>query len=408
MGGSVRAALAGKAAALLALVWMFAVTVAVPGDASAQSSVRPPEAPSAGAPAVPGAPRIPDAEPFEPEPDAGALVPLGGFSDAELWNRLRRGEQFSVSIPDDKAAVLVQDAGISWEETRAAGSDLKTYGAYALGGILALLILFYLVRGRIRIDHGKSGAKIRRFTGIERFAHWTMAVSFIILALTGLNLLYGRELLIPLLGKEAYASITQTGKLLHNTVAFAFMLGIVLAFVMWVLHNIPNRTDLKWIAQGGGLLVKGKHPPAKKFNFGQKIIFWSVVVLGVSISLSGLSLMFPYELPMFAKTFAVLNMVGFELQTDLTAIQEMQYAQLWHSIIAFAFIVIIIAHIYIGSVGMEGAFDAMGSGEVDVNWAEEHHSLWVEEVRAKERAPYGSGGSAPGASSGASSPTPAE
>jgi formate dehydrogenase subunit gamma len=162
---------------------------------------------------------------------------------------------------------------------------------------------------------------------------------------------------------------------------------------MWVLENIPNRTDLKWIAVGGGLFKKGVHPPAKKFNAGQKVIFWSCILLGGSISLSGLSLLFPFELPMFAKTFAIFNSTGIPellgfgaLPTDLTPHAEMQFAQVWHALVSFVLMAIIIAHIYIGSVGMEGAYDAMGSGEVEAQWARDHHSLWVAEVKAKEAA----------------------
>jgi formate dehydrogenase subunit gamma len=158
---------------------------------------------------------------------------------------------------------------------------------------------------------------------------------------------------------------------------------------MWVMRNIPNRHDLVWLAKGGGLFTKGVHPPSKKFNAGQKIIFWSVILLGVSVSASGLSLLFPFEMPLFAKTFEILNGLGAAavwgepLPTVLTPHQEMMFAQLWHSIVAFLMMAIIIAHIYLGSIGMEGAFDAMGTGQVDHNWAMEHHSLWVKEVEGE-------------------------
>ncbi len=160
-----------------------------------------------------------------------------------------------------------------------------------------------------------------------------------------------------------------------------------------MVHNLPNRTDLNWILKGGGIFTDA-HPPAKKFNAGQKVIFWSMIILGGSISASGLSLLFPFELPLFAVTFEKINALGLpglfgygDLPTTLTPHEEMQYAQIWHSIIAFVLIAIITAHIYIGTVGMEGAYDAMGSGEVEEQWAREHHSLWVEEVKAKEAEP---------------------
>jgi len=161
-----------------------------------------------------------------------------------------------------------------------------------------------------------------------------------------------------------------------------------------VLHNIPNRTDLKWLAVGGGLFSKGVHPPAQKFNAGQKFIFWTTIIFGASISASGLSLLFPFELPMFAKTFAVLNDTGLPqlvglgtLPETLAPHEEMQFATLWHTIMGFVLSAIILAHIYIGSIGMEGAFDAMGSGEVEEQWAREHHSLWLEELQENGHAP---------------------
>ena len=133
----------------------------------------------------------------------------------------------------------------------------------------------------------------------------------------------------------------------------------------------------------GGIFKKGVHPPARKFNAGQKIIFWAVMIGGLSVSMSGIALMFPFQTTMFADTFALLNVVGFSLPTDFTAMQEQQLNQLWHGIVSIALMTMIIAHIYIGSVGMEGAIDAMNTGEVDRNWAKEHHNLWVEEEDAK-------------------------
>jgi len=130
----------------------------------------------------------------------------------------------------------------------------------------------------------------------------------------------------------------------------------------------------------------------KKFNAGLKIIFWMTIVLGASVSLSGLSLLFPFEMPMFAKTFGLMNsIIGTGFPETLLPHEEMQYAHLWHAIVAITMIIAIIAHIYIGSVGMEGAFDAMGNGQVDLEWARQHHDLWVEEEQAKTNASPSSG-----------------
>ncbi len=190
-------------------------------------------------------------------------------------------------------------------------------------------------------------------------------------------------MLKPILGADAFAMLTIGGKYAHNYIAFAFMIGVIAMFVLWVRHNIVNRHDLIWLAKGGGMFMKGVHPPAKKFNAGQKIVFWIVILAGISISLSGISLMFPFQIPMFAKTFQILNQVGFELPAQLSVIAEMQLSQLWHAILGLIFIAVIIPHIYIGSLGMEGAFDAMGTGMVDLNWAREHHNIWFAEIEGE-------------------------
>ena len=313
------------------------------------------------------------------------LGTLGGASDSEVFRALRYGgADVTVSAKGPASEIIIQDGGMRWLEWRK--GPLREWGGWVLAGMVGVLALFLLLRGPIRIDGGRTGETILRFNALERFGHWLLAGSFILLAISGLITLFGRPLLIPLLGKDAFAPIALASKWIHNNVAWAFMLAVIWVFVFWIVHNIPNRADLVWLAKGGGLFMRGSHPPARKFNAGQKIIFWVVVVLGISISASGLSLLFPFELPMFAKTFEILNALGLpqavgmgELPVVLSPHEEMQYAQLWHSIVAFVFIAIIIAHIYLGSIGMEGAFDAMESGEVDRQWAREHHSLWFEE-----------------------------
>jgi formate dehydrogenase subunit gamma len=249
---------------------------------------------------------------------------------------------------------------------------------------VALLALFFVIRGRIRIEHGRSGRTITRFSFLDRFAHWLSATCFVVLALTGLNMLYGRYVLRPLIGPELFSMLMLGGKYAHNFLAFGFMLGLVLMTVLWIWQNFPNRYDFVWIAKGGGMFTKGTHPPAKKFNAGQKLVFWLVVLGGISVSISGLMLMFPLEYEAFGPTFGWINWAfGTDYPTALAAIQEMQLAQLWHAIMGLFLTVVIIAHIYIGTIGMEGAFDAMGSGRVDENWAREHHSIWVADLERR-------------------------
>lgn len=306
----------------------------------------------------------------------------GSTSDSDIWRALKSGETGRISDRNPAAATAIQTNGMDWLRIR--NGSFATYAAWGIIGMIGLLGVFFGLRGRIRIGHGgPSGETILRFKSIERMGHWLLASSFIILALTGLNLVYGREVIIPLLGKEVFATISVYGKLAHNYVAFAFMVALVWVTITWIRHNIPHPRDINWFMRAGGILG-GKHPAAAKFNAGQKVIFWLVVLGGVSLSVSGWALLFPFTTNYFASTFGTINSIfGTELPATLTGIQEQQLATLWHGIMSVFMICVVIAHIYIGSIGMEGAFAAMSDGEVDRNWAMEHHSLWVEEEDAK-------------------------
>ncbi len=194
-------------------------------------------------------------------------------------------------------------------------------------------------------------------------AHWLTSVSFLVLAVSGVAITFGRPLLIPLIGHEAFTAVAQASKYGHNFFSVPFVVGLVLILGLWIRDNIPEKADLEWIRQGGGFLKGGGvHPEAGRFNAGQKMIFWSVVGGGALLAVSGYLLMAPFY---------------------VTGVGGMQIAHVVHAVLAAVLIAIIIGHIYIGTVGMEGAFDAMGSGEVDENWAREHHSRWYEEATGR-------------------------
>jgi formate dehydrogenase subunit gamma len=284
-------------------------------------------------------------------------------SEQMLFNYLQGNVQGRTSIPDPRSGTLIQPQGRDFQHFWR--TTMKWIGGIAVGGMLVVLVIFYATRGKIRIEAGPSGRTIERFNGLERFAHWITASTFIVLGITGMNISFGRELLLPIMGPEAFTTWSQWGKIAHNFLSFPFTLGVLLMLVIWIKDNIPSGNDVAWFAAGGGLIGKG-HPPAKRFNGGQKIIFWSVVLGGGAIAATGFIMMFPFQF--------VTTMEGMQLATQL------------HGIISLVLIAIIVAHIYIGSIGMEGAFDAMGSGKVDLNWAKEHHSLWVEEVMSAGRA----------------------
>ncbi len=288
-------------------------------------------------------------------------------SEEQLFNALKPGAAQEIggriTIPDAKASTLIRPAGREWREFHQ--GTMHLIGAVAILGMLALLAVFFFTRGPIKIGGGRSNQTITRFGAIERFIHWTTATCFIVLAISGLNVTFGKVLLLPLIGEVAFAGFAQLGKYAHNYLAFPFMIGLALMFLVWVKDNIPGMIDVRWFAQGGGLVGKG-HPEAKRFNGGQKLVFWSVILGGAALSVSGWYLLFPYT------AGGVLNL---------------QFWNVVHGIVGVVLIGAMLAHAYIGSIGMEGAFDAMGSGEVDLNWAREHHGLWVADEMKKGMLP---------------------
>jgi formate dehydrogenase subunit gamma len=266
-----------------------------------------------------------------------------------------------IDQPNTREQVLIQPAGRVWDHFHEV--TLRWIGAIVILGALAGLAAAYLILGRIRISAGRSGRKVPRFTSFERFSHWLTAVSFVVLGFTGLNITFGKVLLRPWIGPDAFSVLAQIAKYVHNYFSFSFLVGLVLIIAMWMKDNIPDKVDIEWFRKGGGF-IKSKHAPARRFNAGEKLVFWGALGAGVAVAVSGYLLLFP---------FYVTNIFG------------MQIAQAVHGIVALLFIAMILGHIYIGTLGMEGAFEAMGTGEVDLNWAREHHDLWLENELAKDR-----------------------
>ena len=255
----------------------------------------------------------------------------------------------------------MQPAGRQWDHFHEI--TLRWLGAIVILGMIVALGAAYLIMGRLRISKGRSGQKVLRFNAFERFSHWLTAVSFVVLGLTGLNITFGKIVLLPMIGPEAFSSLSQAAKYVHNFVSAAFVIGLVLIVALWIKDNIPRKVDVDWVKQGGGF-IKSKHAPSGRFNAGEKLVFWFALGAGVAVIISGYLLMFPFY---------------------VTDIAGMQIAQIVHAVVAVLFVAVIIAHIYIGTLGMEGAFEAMATGDVDLNWAKEHHDLWLEEQLAKER-----------------------
>ena len=235
-------------------------------SAFAQSSVRPPD----NAVNIKAAPRSPGIAPRasglarQPGTASGIENTLGNRSQTDFWRALRHGVKGTVSIPNKNSAVLVQSAGDEWMKFR--NDTVYKYAWWGLGGMAGALLLFFLFRGRIRVESGMSGQTIKRFSGFERWGHWLNAAAFIILALSGLNMLFGRYVLLPVIGGNAFSTISNLGKLAHNWIGLVFIVTLAWIFFQWVRENFLSKDDFGWIAKGGGLFKKGVHPPSRKFN----------------------------------------------------------------------------------------------------------------------------------------------
>jgi formate dehydrogenase subunit gamma len=308
------------------------------------SSAQQPAAPAA-APAVAPAPQAAPASTNNPP----------------AWADVSGKAQYA-SVPGRETNVLIQGAGHEWRKLR--NGPVTFYGGIVLLIPLAILLVFFLAKGPIKVHDPLTGRQIERFSSVERVAHWTMAISFVVLAITGIVILFGKYILLPIVGHAAFASITVVGKNLHNFVGPLFIFALVIFITLFVKDNIPKAYDSAWLGKFGGML-SGEHVPSGKFNAGEKVLFWSlVVVLCTVISITGLILNFP---------------------NWNQGREAMQLANLIHGICAILAMAMACFHIYLGTVGMEGALKAMKTGYVDETWAREHHEYWYNEVKEGKR-----------------------
>ncbi len=339
-----------------ALVWLVLLMFSGPGLLWAA-----PEPQEAGVVPNPGADLWREVRQRTPaDTTAGPTEPR----DMNVWRELRQRETFGPSAGVTQArgvdsGVLINPFGDQWRQFRM--ERLLPYGGYLLGGMLLFVILFYLIRGRVPIHAGASDKKLFRYTVFERTVHWFLASLVLFLGITGLILLFGRSFLLPLIGPEAFSVLASASKEGHNLFGPLFALALLLLFVRFVRRNIYQRGDLTWLLKGGGIIGK-KHVPSNFFNMGEKSMFWMLVFVGGAIAASGLILLFPV----------------FGQGREWMAISHVA-----HGIGAVLLLTVIIGHIYIGSIGMEGALEGMTSGYCDLNWAREHHDWWAQ--RCEER-----------------------
>ena len=279
---------------------------------------------------------------------------------AELWRDVRQRDRVLVGTTQMKgvdAGVLINEYGEQWRQFRM--QQLVPYGAALMGIVLSVILLFYLLRGPLRIQGEATGKKIMRFTVFERTTHWFTVAIFWLLALTGLILLYGRMVLIPLLGPEGFGITASACKEAHNLFGPTFLVAIIMLFITFAKDNIYARGDMLWLLKGGGMLGGG-HVSAGRFNAGEKIWFWIAVLGGIVLCATGLIL----DFSIFGQSRQIMGL-----------------SHVLHGIVALVVISVSFGHIYLGTAGVEGTLGSMTTGYVDEAWAKSHHDRWYAEVK---------------------------
>jgi len=300
-------------------------------------------------------------------------------NNAPVWRDIKSGEQNYASIPGREVNVLVQPparflgqksmvtAGEAWRQFR--NGPVTFIGGWLVVLVLLIIAAVYFGKGPVKLHAPLSGRMMRRFTTFEQVVHWSTAISFCILGLSGLIMLFGKHVLLPIIGYTLFAWLTSLGKNLHNFIAPLFIVSVIAMVIIWVRDNLPKAYDAMWFRHAWGFFMRGEHIPSGRFNAGEKAWFWGgVVVLSVIVSWSGVVLLFPN----FDQTRAV-----------------MQDAWIVHATAALLYIAISFGHIYMGTIGVEHSYGNMRTGFTDETWAREHHEYWYNEVKLAERSAPG-------------------
>jgi len=282
-------------------------------------------------------------------------------SNQPIWKNVNSDVAHTVNFPNKEMGVLIQKSGQQWRLIR--NGVITVFGGWLLVIAAGAILAMFVLKGTIKLKEPLTGRLMKRFSSVERFSHWLMAFSFVALAITGIFILWCKFFMLPIIGGSAYGVLLLVMKNIHNFTGPLFTASIVLFFVLFAKDNLPNKNDLIWLASFGGLL-SGKHIPSHRFNAGEKFWFWGgVTVLGLVVSGSGW----------------VLDMIvpGLDYWRG-----TMQLANIIHAVAAILMTVMAMGHIYIGSIGMQGALQGMRTGYVDEAWGKEHHELWYDDVKS--------------------------
>lgn len=357
------------------------------GTAAAQAPADAASAATPGAAAVAPAPgSIQSQNIFQVKPDAseepgyaqqsnGERAKVQPGNNAPMWRQVGEGVTGYSSLPKSQAPEAgnliqpfvqypgsrVTNAGEAWRQVR--NQWIIPYGGSLLLIVAGAIALFYWRKGSMHLHGAETGRKIERFTPFERSAHWANAIAFVALAISGLVMAFGKFFLLPILGGQLFGWLAYVLKNVHNFAGPLFAVSLLIVFLTFVRDNFPRRGDLTWLLKGGGLL-SGAEVPSHRFNAGEKLIFWGgVLFLGAIVVASGLVL------------DKLIPGLIYERGT-------MQIAHMVHAVATVVMMVMFMGHIYLGTIGMQGAYQAMKTGYVDETWAKEHHQLWYEDIQA--------------------------
>ncbi len=351
--------------------WVTLVLFTVCGLAAAQS------APAAGAPAVQSA-NILDIKDASNDPgyanqDNAQRGQVQPGNNAPMWRQVGQGVTGYSSLPKSQAPEagnLIQpfvqypgstytNAGEAWRQVR--NNFIIPYGGAFMLIVLGAIALFYWGKGTMRLHGQETGRQIERFTPFERSAHWANAIAFVILAVSGIFMAFGKYFILPVVGSTIFGFVTYLLKNAHNFAGPLFAVSLPIVFFTFVKDNLPKREDWGWLLRFGGMLG-GQEVPSHRFNAGEKVLFWlGVFLLGGIVIASGL----------------VLDMLIPGLIYERST---MQIAHMIHAVATVIMMAMFMGHIYMGTLGMQGAYKAMRTGYVDETWAKEHHELWANDI----------------------------
>lgn len=296
---------------------------------------------------------------------------------SDVWRDARQANEGTSVIKGYGANVLMQSGGENFRQIRM--GPVATYLPWYLALMIGAVALFYIISGGGEKLESTSGKRVPRWSGFDIALHWFVAILFLVLAITGLSLLFGRAVLIPLLGPEGFAAWALASKNIHNYGGAFFTVGVVVMIVAWMRYNIPDGTDVKWLLKGGAF---GKHLPAGRMNGGEKAWFWVNVGAGIIVSATGIMM---------------INPQIFETR------ELFQWNLIIHGVVAILWLGASFGHMYMATLGAPGSMDAMTKGHVSSEWAKVHHDLWYDEVKNQEFDAEDGRGSSPGAGASTSS-----